>query len=389
MKDVAAFGVYVHFPFCTWKCNYCDFNVVAIRSIPEDRYADAIVFEALHRLPEHADRRLMTVYLGGGTPSLWSPAHVGQVLAAIEALAGNAALEVTLELNPAEATPERLRGFRDAGVTRVSVGVQALDDALLPVIERRHSAAEGLLAVRNALAAGFGSVTADLMFGLPGQTGDGFRTALQTLGETGVPHVSLYDLTVEPRTPFARLVDRGRVTLPDEDTGVAMWALVDDTLRPFGLLRYELSNFAQPGHESLHNGGYWVGRPYLGLGAGAHSMRVANGDDPVGTAVVRTTNRRSWMAYLAAVEATGSAVGSDEVLDRDTHVRERLFTGLRRRDGVSLSAMARELRVPVLERYGPTIARLAARRLVEFDGDRLRLSDSGLVFADSVAAEFF
>ncbi len=383
-------GLYVHFPYCAARCTYCDFNTYVVDEIPAVQYADAIVAEGAARAPEFAAWRLSSVYFGGGTPSLWGAESVRRVLNETAAWFPRCAdgLEVTLECNPGEADPAVLAAFRDAGVNRLSLGVQSLSDPHLATLNRRHTAAEALDAAHTAQAAGFDSVSCDLIFGLPGQDVAAWTHDLRTIAELGIPHLSVYHLTLEPGMALTRDVHAGRVQLPDEDAQADMWEAIEPTLAPFGLSHYEVSSFAAPAHHSRHNTLYWRGRPYLGLGAGAHSFRPPPCWDSPGAAGVRSVNKRHHSAYIDAIRQTGTAIDADERLDRTAHLSERMFTGLRRSEGLSLSALAGELAGDPLALFSVQIAALVDRELVTFDGDTLALTPLGRTFADDVFVKF-
>jgi len=231
MRD---FGLYVHFPYCIQRCTYCDFNTYVVDAIPTGDYTEAVLTEGARRAQDYASWRLATVYFGGGTPSLWGAAGVGRVLRAASQWFPHRApeLEVTLECNPGEAQPGLLAAYREAGVNRLSLGIQALDDHLLTLIHRRHTAQQALEAARTAMAEGFKSVSCDLIFGLSGQDLARWVSDLTTILELGVPHVSLYHLTLEDGTALKREVQAGRIVLPDEDTQADMWEAIETTLAP-------------------------------------------------------------------------------------------------------------------------------------------------------------
>ena len=385
-------GLYVHFPYCARRCSYCDFNTYVVESIPAARYTGAILAQGAARAPAFQPWRLRTVYFGGGTPSLWGPDGIRQVVEALPHWFAKRApeLEITLECNPAEATAERLEGYRAVGVNRLSLGVQSLDDTILVSLLRRHDSRSALEALRTALRVGFDTVSADLMFGLPGQDLARWCHDLRTVAETGVSHISVYHLTLEPGTAMTRDVRQRRVLLPDDDLAADMWDAIDPTLAPFGLARYEVSNFARPGHESRHNLNYWSGRPYLGLGAGAHSFLPPADWRAPGAAAIRSANRRHHASFLDEVDAGGGhATDFREEIDRATHLRERMFTGLRCLRGLSLGAVERDLGVSPRGVFAEALAALVDEGLISDDGDLVKLTKRGLRLADEVFVRFF
>jgi oxygen-independent coproporphyrinogen-3 oxidase len=383
-------GLYVHFPYCAVRCTYCDFNTYLTDAIPGAAYYDAVAAEAERRTPDFADWPLRTIYFGGGTPSLWGAEYVGRLIQAAARWfpKRRTGIEITLECNPGEATPELLAAYRDVGVTRLSLGVQSLDDTILGRLARRHTAREALDGLENALATGFTSVSADLMFALPGQDLNRWSTDLAALAQRGVPHLSLYQLTLEPGTAMTREVNAGRLQLPDEDVQAAMWDAVDDVAERYDMPRYEISNLAIRGHESQHNSAYWLGFPYLGLGAGAHSFRPPQTWSPDSVAV-RSSNRKHHTTYSKQSSAGESVTVFSEDIDRTTHLRERMFTGLRHLRGLNLETMAHELGVDPAVEFEQALAWLQEQNLVTVDGSVARLTSRGVRMADSVSEKFF
>jgi putative oxygen-independent coproporphyrinogen III oxidase len=377
-----AFGLYVHIPWCRHVCPYCDFNVYAWSGMPERAYTDALVaeLETYAAEAEWAGRRVRTIYLGGGTPSLFSPETIDRLLASIRrSFRVVADAEVTLEGNPGTVTRERLAAYAAAGVNRLSLGAQSFDSATLATLGRDHSPADTERAVEAARAAGFDNVNLDLVFGVPGAAIARWEHDLARAIALAPEHVSAYALTYEEGTPFHRWRASGRLRPVGEDDEAMMLELTVATLEAAGLTRYEISSFARPGRESRHNVGYWDGSDYLGLGAGAHSF----GREPAPGR--RWMNERLPARYLAAVAEVGSAVASEERLDDAQARAEFVFTGLRRITGVDVEAFAGRFGRAVDAAF-PQLAELVAAGLVERDGRRLRLTARGLAFADGVAA---
>lgn len=381
-------GVYVHFPFCRRRCHYCDFNTYAVPVIPAEPYTRAILRELEARAPEIGGARLVSVFFGGGTPGLWGPEPVGRVLRAIErafGLLSVGGLEVTIEVNPGECDEAMLRGYREVGVNRVSFGVQSLDDRLLAAVDRIHRADEAREALRLA-AACFERWSCDVMFGLPGQSLARWERDLAEIAALGPDHVSAYNLIVEEGTPLHLYVRDGKVKLPPEGRQVRMLERGREILAAAGLERYEISNFARPGQESVHNLLYWTGRPYLGLGAGAHSFVPAAVGAFGGR---RTTNVRKFGEYMSAVERTGAAIAFEEAIDAETHVRERLMTGLRLDRGLDLDDVRAVTGVEVRERFAAEVAALQREGLLALDGAVLRLTERAVAVSDAVFRRFF
>lgn len=319
-------GVYVHFPYCLAKCPYCDFASYVAPTIDHHGYADAVLEELRRRAPSVADRRIESVFFGGGTPSLWEPKELGRALAGIRAtLDCSPELEVTVECNPTSIDADRARALLDVGVGRLSIGVQSLDDERLRFLGRLHDAAGGLRAVREVLAAGVPRVSADLIFGLPGQSPAQARDEAGRLADVGLDHLSCYQLTIEPGTRFGELARRGRLPLAEDGAVAEAFLAIEEELGMRGLRHYEISNYARPGQEARHNLGYWRGDEYLGLGCAAVGF-VMSGEDHG----VRYRNDPLPERYLAG------ATPAEEPIDRETRVRERIMLGLRVTGGVDL-----------------------------------------------------
>ncbi|MSO64349.1 MAG: coproporphyrinogen III oxidase [Alphaproteobacteria bacterium] len=376
-------GIYIHWPFCAAICPYCDFNVRAARTVDEAPWRLGYA-RLLARYAAEIDRQPVTsVYFGGGTPSLMSPGLVATVLEAVAAhfvLAGGA--EITLEANPSSATAPRLADFRAVGINRLSLGVQSFDDAALAFLGRDHTAA----AARQALAAAqrvFPRTTFDLIYARPGQSLAAWRRELDeglAFAATG-GHLSLYQLGIEAGTPFAAAQARGEIAALDSDDQAAFYELTQERCEGAGLAAYEVSNHARPGEESVHNLVYWRYCTYLGVGPGAHGRLLRGGLRHA------TEEHRSPQQWLAAA-ADGEARSKTEVLAPAEQGEELLFMGLRLREGVSA---ARFLQV--------TGARLSdvlppdrcddwiAAGLVAYDGERLRLTDTGRPLLNTIYAK--
>ena len=330
------FGLYVHWPFCRAKCPYCDFNSHVAPQVDEERFARALLGEIDRSANELGPRRLASIFFGGGTPSLMAPATVGAVIERASARFAPADdLEITLEANPTSVEAERLAGFRMAGVNRVSLGVQALDDAALRFLGREHGAAEALAAVDLA-APLFARFSFDLIYGRPGQTAEAWRAELdRALGHAG-GHLSVYQLTIEPGTRFALLERSGALQMPDDDLQAALYEVTRDRLEGAGLAAYEVSNHARPGEECRHNLVYWRSGEWLGVGPGAHGRLNADG------ARVATEAWRLPRVWLERVEGEGSGERTRARLDGPEQVEELLVMGLRLTEGVDLGRLARQ-----------------------------------------------
>lgn len=389
--DDSRLGVYVHFPYCLQKCPYCDFlSVPELRErIPHRAYADAVLRELERRVPELSERRARSVFFGGGTPSLWEPAELGRVLAGIRAAFDcDDELEVTVECNPSSFDRARAEALLEVFVNRVSIGVQSLDAARLAFLGRLHDRDGGLRAVRDALAAGVPRVSADLIFGVAGESPEDARREVEAVAELGPTHLSAYALTIEPGTRFGELSRQKRLPLLDDDHVAESFRAVEATLEARGFEHYETSNYARLGHRSAHNLGYWRGAPYVGLGAGAFGTVPYRGE------TVRYRNTPAIERYLELSHGSGAElfaesplVSSVEKLDGDALFIERLMLGLRLTDGVDVaraSAAGKPFWTPAREQR---VERLVAAGRLERDGDVLRVTREGRLFADGVVRE--
>ena len=340
--EVARRGLYVHFPYCLRRCPYCDFTIAIARSIPGARYADAVLAELRLRLaewPMWADQPLDSIYLGGGTPSLWEARDVGRVL---EGIAGTLPVardaEISLEANPEVADTARLSGYRAAGVNRLSLGLQSFEPTVLATLGRAHSPADAEAAFRAARASGFENVSVDLIHGVPGQSlAEAVEDARRSVA-LGPEHVSSYVLTVErehlgAETVFSRRLRQGRLVLPDDGAVVEMVDAVADVLSSAGLERYEISSHAVPGRHSRHNALYWTGGESLAVGAGAVGFQRE------GARAIRNTNLRSTPRWLEAVESGRLPDEERETLEPEALYEERLLLGLRLRSGLDLTSL--------------------------------------------------
>jgi len=374
-------SVYVHFPWCLQKCPYCDFASKGIdrASVPHEAYADAVLVELERRAREVTGARLVSVFFGGGTPSLWEPAQLGRVLAAVESVFVERApsVEVTAECNPSSLDRTRAAGLRAAGVNRLSIGVQALDDRTLRFLGRMHDGDGALRALTDAVAE-HDRVSADLMFGMPGQAPAAFFDAIDRVLSTGVEHVSAYALTIEPGTQFGELHRKGRLTLAPDDDYADMFVGAHERLERAGLGHYEVSNYGRAGREARHNVHYWRGGAYLGLGAGAvgrvGARRWRNDPEP---------SRYMERSARPDVEVFEETLGPEEV------VREALMLGLRTRAGVDLDALERDAGVDPRRGRERAIARAIDTGDALLDGARLRVPPARWLHLDGIIARLF
>jgi oxygen-independent coproporphyrinogen-3 oxidase len=327
-------ALYIHWPFCAAKCPYCDFNSHVRDHVDHARFAAALRRELAFEAARAGRRRLVSIFFGGGTPSLMDPATVAALIADARAAFDAAPdLEITLEANPTSVEAARLRGFRDAGVNRVSLGVQALREETLRFLGRQHDARQAIAALETARAL-FPRVSFDLIYARPGQAEAAWRAELRQALALAADHLSLYQLTIEPGTRFATEHARGAFALPDGDAAAALYAATAEEAGRFGLLPYEISNYAQPGAESRHNLQYWRYGDYLGIGAGAH-QRLSLGD-----ALLAARRHRAPEAWLARVERDGHAITEETPLAPLDRAREALLMGLRLAEGIDPARIA-------------------------------------------------
>jgi putative oxygen-independent coproporphyrinogen III oxidase len=379
-QGAPAFGVYVHWPFCLSKCPYCDFNShVRHAAIDEARFVRAFAAEIAATAGRAPGRTVSTIFFGGGTPSLMAPSTVEAILAAIARHWTIAAdVEVTLEANPTSVEATRFRGYRAAGVNRVSLGVQALDDAALAALGRLHSVREALDAV--AIARGiFPRYSFDLIYARPGQTLRAWRAELERAIAEAAEHLSLYQLTIEPDTPFARLLAAGKLGIPDGDTARALYDATQEVCSGRGVPAYEVSNHARPGAECRHNLVYWRSHEYAGIGPGAHGRL-----DIAGERHATATEKRP-EAWLMRVERHGHGLVVDDVLTLGERADELLLMGLRLTEGIDAARYQALAGRPL----DPTrIATLRRHGLIDTNAaGRLRVTTAGFPVLDAVVAD--
>ncbi|MCR9244438.1 MAG: radical SAM family heme chaperone HemW [bacterium] len=368
-------SLYVHVPFCVVKCGYCDFNsyVVDDEGV-HDRFLRAIERELAVSWPRGV--RPVSVFFGGGTPSLLSPERFAQLLGIVDARVGlGDCPEVTFEANPESLTREKAEIARDHGVRRASIGVQSFHARHLEFLDRAHDAAGAEAAFAALRAAGFDNLSLDLMFGVPGETLVEWQQDLDRALQLGPDHLSCYNLTFEPGTKLTHAMQRGEVEPNDEEVDRAMFLHTRERLQAAGFEAYEVSNFAGAGGTCRHNDHYWLQGDYVGVGPGAASHMAG----------VRWTNLKPVDAWADAVLAGLPAAGSAETLRPRQRVAEALWLGVRRAAGVDLAALEARLELPVREWFAPVIAPQVEQGLAEYDGVTLRLSAAGLLLADYVS----
>jgi putative oxygen-independent coproporphyrinogen III oxidase len=374
------FGVYVHWPFCLAKCPYCDFNShVRAEKIDEDRFVAAFRTEIAHRAAQTPGRNVRSIFFGGGTPSLMRPQTVQAIIDAVAARwSVEPGAEITLEANPTSVEAGRFRGYRAAGVNRVSIGVQSLIDADLKALGRRHTVTEAIAAVKTG-ASIFPRTSFDLIYARPGQSVAAWRIELTEAMKIAGEHVSLYQLTIEPDTIFERLWRAGKLVTPDEELARALFDATQEITEAHGLPAYEVSNHARPGAESRHNLIYWRYGEYVGVGPGAHG-RVG-----IGAARRAQATEKHPEMWLAQVESEGHGLIEDVALTQEEQSDEFLLMGLRLREGIDV-ARYQALSGRALRRR--QIDELAADGFISEDpSGRLRVTPEGAPLLDTIVAD--
>ncbi|KTT73481.1 coproporphyrinogen III oxidase [Sphingomonas endophytica] len=371
--DDAPLALYIHWPFCVSKCPYCDFNSHVRATVDEAAWQRALLADLAHEAALLPGRRLGSIFFGGGTPSLMPPATVAALIeAAVAAWPPTDDVEITLEANPSSVEAARFADIAAAGVNRVSLGLQALDDEALHFLGRAHDVSEALGALDVAQAR-FARVSIDLIYARPGQPLAMWEAELARALSLGTEHLSLYQLTIEPGTRFATEAAAGRLTIPDGDAAADLFELTRDRTAAAGIPAYEISNHARAGEESRHNLAYWRYRDYVGIGPGAHGRRHR----------LASFRRRKPENWLAAVARNGHGIESEEPLAPTTRASEALLMGLRLAEGVDLAAIAADSGVPVPALVDDA-AIAALPGLIARDGTRLRVTEAGMILLDAI-----
>lgn len=366
-------ALYIHWPFCVSKCPYCDFNSHVRDGVDQQRWRDSLLADLAHEARMLPGKRLGSIFFGGGTPSLMPPATVAALLEAAEQHWGfEPGIEITLEANPSSVEAANFADLAAAGVNRVSLGLQALEDEALAFLGRAHDVREGLAALDVAQAV-FPRVSFDIIYARPGQTLPAWEAELARAIGFGTEHLSLYQLTIEPGTRFHTEAAAGRLTIPDGDAAADLFEATRGMTAAAGIPAYEISNHARPGAESRHNLAYWRYWEYAGVGPGAHGRRG-------GLATVRRKKPENW---LAAVDRNGHGLELEEPLAPATQASEALLMGLRLREGVDLARIARLAGARIDEVIDEgAVARLTG--FIQRDGDRLCVTEQGMLLLDAI-----
>ncbi|MFC6994172.1 radical SAM family heme chaperone HemW [Streptococcus loxodontisalivarius] len=367
-------SAYVHIPFCTQICYYCDFSKVFIKNQPVDAYLQALIRE----FESYDIRDLKTLYIGGGTPTSITAQQLDYLLTNLtKNLNLDLLEEFTIEANPGDLTADKIAVLEKSAVNRVSLGVQTFNDKHLKQIGRSHNEAQIYETIDALKAAGFDNISIDLIYALPGQTMEQVKENVAKALALDIPHLSLYSLILEHHTVFMNKMRRGKLNLPTEDLEAEMFDYIIAELEKNGFEHYEISNFTKPGMESRHNLMYWENDEYYGVGAGASGYLDG----------VRYRNRVPIQHYLKAVDE-GNARLTEEHLTKEEMMEEEFFLGLRKKSGVSMSKFEKKFGLSFEERYGQIVAGLVADGLLKIDGARIRMTKKGLFLGDNVAEQF-
>jgi len=373
-------GIYIHIPFCRSRCSYCDFATGMYTSALAERYVLNLAKEIKSFSEVETTEIVDTIFFGGGTPSLLSPAQVEMVLNAVrERFTVSTGAEVTIEINPGTASMETLSAYRQLGVNRASFGAQTFDDNELARLGRSHTAGDTRRTFRYLRDAGFDDVSFDLIAGLPGQTLDGWSRNLDQAFSLRPEHLSFYLLEVHQGTPLAKHIREGMQPKPDDDLAVAMYELMLDRASEAGYEHYEISNLCLPGFESRHNTKYWTGAPYYGFGCSAHSYDGL---------FRRWANERDMLRYLGMIEQGGSAIVDETRLTQADRQAEAVFLGLRMMQGLSMKEYSLVFGADLGEQYEDDLARFREAGLIECSGDLLKLTRAGALLSNEVFSAF-
>ncbi len=374
-------ALYIHWPFCLAKCPYCDFNSHVRDRIDQPRFAAALRRELAWEAARLGPRRLGSIFFGGGTPSLMDPATTAALIAdATRFFPPTPDLEITLEANPTSVEQARLRDFRAAGVNRISMGIQSLNETDLHRLGRQHSAPQAIAALEHARAT-FPRISFDLIYARPGQTLPAWRAELQQALSLAADHLSLYQLTIEPGTAYEALHRRGEIVLPEDDLAAALYDATGEEAAKFGLLPYEVSNYARPSAESRHNLAYWRYTDYAGIGPGAHGRLTLDGG------LFATRRHRAPEPWAERVERDGHGTTHQDPVSQQDRAREMLLMGLRLTEGIDAAAFAARTGIALLDAIDPQIlAQAQEESYLTWTGQTLAATAEGRKRLDSLLA---
>lgn len=373
-------SAYIHIPFCHHICHYCDFNKVFFKQQPVDEYIEMLIKEMHHSNKITQDNPLKTIFIGGGTPTALSAKQLDRLLEGIttELLPDNKLVEFAVEANPGELTQDKLSVLKNAGVNRLSIGVQSFDDELLKKIGRVHRTEDVFRTVHQAEQAGFDNISLDLMYALPGQTIEQFKKTLETAFTLNIKHFSAYSLIVEPKTVFYNLMQKGRLSLPPQEQEANMYELAMKEMEKHGFKQYEISNYSIPGYESNHNITYWNNDYYYGFGAGAHGYIDG----------VRTSNIGPIKKYMENVQNSGHAYQSQHQVNIEEAMEEEMFLGLRKVEGVQKERFFEKFNISIELKFGEQIKQLVNKGLLIDTEHAVFLTQKGKLLGNEVFQEF-
>jgi len=375
---MTAAGIYIHIPFCSSRCSYCDFATGLFQQELAERYVRALVEDI--RLSRYSGDIVDTIYFGGGTPSLLAPSQLESILATVhDCFKIDPHSEITLEINPGSVNAEKLRAFRSLGVNRASFGAQTFDDAELAKLGRSHTTADTVKTFADLRGVGFENVSFDLIAGLPGQTLAGWERNIKQALDLRPEHLSFYLLEVHSGTPLAEHIRRGIQPEPDDDLAGVMYQWMLQQAADAGYEHYEISNLCQPGFHSRHNVKYWTGEAYYGFGCSAHSYDGATR---------RWSNHRDVLKYVSVIENGESAVVDEQQLSQTDVRAEAVFLGMRLMQGVDLRRYRESFGVDLRDEHAEDLDRFCKAGLVELDGDLIRLTRTGALLSNEVFAAF-
>lgn len=398
MSKKRELGLYIHIPFCIRKCNYCDFLSAPASEEVKKAYVDALFKEIMSYKNRTEDYIVPTIFFGGGTPSSLKLGELGRIMEALKQVfvMDYAVLEATIEVNPGTVTKDKLEEYKNAGINRISFGLQSTEDNELLKLGRIHTYQKFLDNYELARELGFRNINIDLMSALPGQTITAWEATLHRIVSLSPEHISAYSLLIEEGTGFYELYGEGapgKKELPDENTDRAMYIRTKEILKQYGYERYEISNYAKPGYESRHNNSYWVGTEYLGLGLGAASLldsiRFSNESDL--SSYINLCNQYQTEQSIREADICKDTIGIRRemiVLTKQQRMEEFMFLGLRRIEGVSRKDFLQRFDVSLEEIYGDCMQRLLEKELVRTTGDRIQLTEYGIDISNYVLAAF-
>jgi putative oxygen-independent coproporphyrinogen III oxidase len=372
-------AVYIHIPFCTNKCHYCDFNSYVLKGQPVMDYLRALDREMELTVESLPASEIRTIFVGGGTPTVLTPEQMEYFLGSVRQRFPHWSpdIEFTMEANPGTTDPDKLAVMKQGGVNRISFGVQSFDNGLLEGIGRIHNTDDVYRSLDYARQAGFDNLSIDLMFGLPRQTLEQLSLTLDAAFELGLPHYSIYSLKVEENTLFHTLFNKNQLPLPSEEEELAMYQLIMERMKERGYMQYEISNFAKPGFESRHNITYWRNESYYGLGAGAHGYADR----------MRHVNKKGVQAYIDACSDGLPRLEQFEVTEREA-MEDFMMVGLRMLSGIREEDFVRQFGRSMEEPFGKELHQLVGKGLLERTPEGYRLSKTGIVFGNEVFAQF-